>query len=780
MESFYELDHLVPKLDRDAVLKAMDCYEDSPVYEDVIEEYEEIRDDMLKLAEPVGILGFGTLPKEIETKKYKAGTPVIYAVLSIGDGIRQCSTNAFHEGDYVKGMLCDAIADDILFSLEGRMTEKLKEVCAEHKTGILKRLEAPHDIPMEAQYFAWKHLELEKRFGIGISTGFMFHPVKTSCQVFILTEDENVFKAHHDCRKCPNIHCKMRNIPKTEVEVIRGTKKRRIEMQEGEFLMNALIREGFYLSAPCGGRGRCGKCGVQVLEGDAVITPEDKKAFTGEQLEAGWRLSCRLYPTEDLKVAFTLNDESEFEILGDTDEEKTQSAALGDECDEATGQETDRSRENSSARVQEESGYEIAADIGTTTIAMELLGCDSGKRLHTVTFINEQRAYGADVISRIQASVDGKKEELKNCIRQILRRGICQLAIEARIPMEKIKRISIAGNTTMGHLLMGYDCDTLGVYPFTPVNINLIKGSCEEILGGAEPGTEEHDTYAGSTYSDSTNPDHTKCSAEVTLLPGISTYVGGDIVSGLYACGFDRREEVCLLVDLGTNGEMALGNKDRILVTSTAAGPAFEGGNISWGTGSVAGAICSVEIHDKKASVKTILNQPPVGICGTGVVETVMELVKNNLVEESGLLDEEYFDEGFPLAQTEDGRTIVFTRKDVREIQLAKAAVRAGAETLILRYGIRKEQISKVYLAGGFGYKLDRDKALAIGLLPPELGDRIEAVGNSSLAGAAGYLRDPEGENRLKHLVAISEEVSLSTDKNFNEFYMDYMMFDGE
>ena len=137
MENFYEIDHLVPKLDRDSVLKAMDCYEDSPVYEEVVDEYEEICEDMLKLAEPVGILGFGTLSESIETKQYKAGTPVIYAVLSIGDGIKQCSTKAFQEGDYVKGMLCDAIADDLLFSLEGRMMEKLKESCAEHKMGIL-------------------------------------------------------------------------------------------------------------------------------------------------------------------------------------------------------------------------------------------------------------------------------------------------------------------------------------------------------------------------------------------------------------------------------------------------------------------------------------------------------------------------------------------------------------------------------------------------------------------------------------------------------------------
>lgn len=775
MENFYEIDHLVPKLDRDSVLKAMDCYEDSPVYEEVVDEYEEICEDMLKLAEPVGILGFGTLSESIETKQYKAGTPVIYAVLSIGDGIKQCSTKAFQEGDYVKGMLCDAIADDLLFSLEGRMMEKLKESCAEHKMGILKRLEAPHDISMESQRVAWEHLELQRRFGIGISSGYMFDPVKTSCQVFILTEDESVFQAHHDCRKCPNIHCKMRNIPKTEVEVIRGNETRRIVMAEGEFMMDALIREGFYLSAPCGGKGRCGKCGVQVLEGDAWITPEDEKTFTKDQLNAGWRLSCRLYPTEDLKIAFTLNDESVFEILGDTLEEREDSSANSrdghlektEEDEASVSGKTGKFAvcKNTSVSEMEESGYEIAVDIGTTTIAMELLGKDSGKKLHTVTCINEQRAYGADVISRIQASVDGKKEELKNCIRQILRQGIRRLTAENGIFMGKIERISIAGNTTMGHLLMGYDCDTLGVYPFTPVNIDLTKGSYEEILG-----TAGHPTVQ----------NHAECTAEVELLPGISTYVGGDIVSGLYACGVDSSEEICLLVDLGTNGEMALGNKERILVTSTAAGPAFEGGNITWGIGSVAGAICSVEIHDQKAAVKTILNQPPVGICGTGVVETATELVRNELVDETGLMDEDYFEDGFPLAETEDGRTIAFTRKDVREIQLAKAAVRAGAETLILRYGISKDQISRVYLAGGFGYKLDKEKALAIGLLPPELGDRIEAVGNSSLSGAAKYLRDPEGEKKLKHLVEISQEVSLSTDKEFNEFYMDYMMFDGE
>ena len=205
----------------------------------------------------------------------------------------------------------------------------------------------------------------------------------------------------------------MRNIPKAEVEVYRGTESRKILVEEGEFLMmNALVREGYYLSAPCGGKGRCGKCGVQVLEGDAWITSEDEKVFTKEQLKAGWRLSCKLYPTEDLRIAFALDDESLFEILSDCQNTETSGTA-------------------------EESSYEIAVDIGTTTIAMELLGKDSGKNLHTVTCINEQRVYGADVISRIQASVDGRKEEIQNRIRHNLRREIRKLAEESGVELEK-------------------------------------------------------------------------------------------------------------------------------------------------------------------------------------------------------------------------------------------------------------------------------------------------------------------------------------------------------
>ena len=727
MENFYELHNLKFKIQKESVLKAMDCYEDSPVYEEVVDTYEEIYEDMLSLVEPVGILGFGTLPESVATEKYKAGTPVVYMVMSIGNGIKEESTKAFQEGDYVKGMLTDAMADDALFSMEEQVLARLKEVCREHNVGVLARLEAPHDIPMESQKAAWEHLELKRRFGIDISTGFMFDPVKTSCQVFILTEDADSFKAQHDCRKCPNIHCRLRNIPDTEVVVHRGAETKTILVKEGESLLDAFIRQEIYISAPCGGKGRCGKCGIQVLNGNTWISDEDKKIYSEEELDAGWRLSCCLYPTEELEVSVSQSDESLFEAVGET--------------------------ENTEESGTEESFYHVAVDIGTTTIAMSLIGGESGKVFHTVTSVNSQRAYGADVISRIQASVDGKKEELKKSIQKDLQDSMEKLLKETGVSGEDVGKIVIGGNTTMGHLLMGYDCDTLGVFPFTPVNIDFIKGT-EGILGTDRFGKKE-----------------------VILLPGISTYVGGDIVSGMYAYDFTEKEDVCMFIDLGTNGEMGIGNKEKILVTSTAAGPAFEGGNITWGMGSVPGAICSVKLEGTEAEVKTIRDEAPQGICGTGVVETAAELVREEIVDETGALDEDYFDDGFPLAKTPDGKEIVFTQKDVREIQLAKAAVRAGVETLLLRYGIKKEEVSKVYLAGGFGYKLNTDKAIAIGMIPEEWADRIVAVGNSSLSGACKYLKDENGDKTIEKLVSISEEVNLSADKEFNEFYMNEMFF---
>lgn len=759
MNKFYELNNLKFEIRQKNSFDNMNCYEDSPVYEDVLECFEEVYEDMLALVEPVGLLRVGSLPEEISSEKYPAGTPVIYAVTSIGDGIKQQSTIAFQEGDYVKGMLLDCMADDALFSMEDQLVVKVQEICGELGMGVLTRLEAPHDISMEAQKVAWDYLELKERLGIDISCGYMFYPVKTCCQIFVLTEDKNIFKAQHDCRKCPNVNCKMRKIPDAEILVRKGSESKKILVKEGTSLLDALIAEKYYVTAVCGGKGRCGKCKVKVLKGEATVTEADQAVFSKEELKDGWRLSCRLYPSDDLEIMLEQNDEKEFEILTEfqsgksTENNKTIVTSLRNASNTMNG--ADENIEKQTENNQEK-GYDVAVDIGTTTIVLSLLERNSRKTIHSVSTINGQRVYGADVISRIQASTEGKKQELQESVRSDLKKGFEKLLAETGISSDKVMRFVIGANTTMGHLLMGYACDTLGVYPFTPVNIDYIRGSDKEILGFG------------------------KGNMEVILLPGISTYVGGDIVSGMYACGFHESDDVCLLVDLGTNGEMALGNKEKVLVTSTAAGPAFEGGNITWGTGSIPGAIAAAEIHGTDVSVKTIGNKPPQGICGTGVVEIIAELVREEIVEDTGAMDDDYFDDGFPIAETPNGKTIVFTRKDVREIQLAKAAIRAGLETLILRYGIKKEDVVKVYVAGGFGFKLNIEKAIAIGMFPVEFAGRIEAVGNSSLAGAMKYLQEEKGESHIDKLVKNSAEIGLSSDKDFNDFYMDYMFFESE
>ena len=721
-------------INMDEVLHRIDCHKDSDIYEEIVEEYREMEAEMYALCEPVFLLEYGEIGPELAVEGVQEGTPVLMTLFSIGGKLSQYSTRAFTEGDYVKGMLADAIADTALFSLKKEIVPYLKEACGESKMGISRRLEAPQDIPIQAQKVVWEQTKAYERCGIGITSGYMLDPVKSHAEIYILSKDQELFFHQHNCRKCNRFDCKGRNIPDVPVKVHNGSKVFTLQVKDKQSILDALMAADDSFTAVCGGRGSCGKCKIKVLEGYLPATTSDKAYFEEKELLAGMRLSCKAFPEEPLSIALNFKGEADFQVL--------------------TEYADDAAAHKSEHKVSDSNRYGIAIDIGTTTIAMQLLSLESGDRIATYSVINHQRSFGADVISRIKASTEGKKAELQASIQQDLSQGIRQVvkkAAEAGVSTEQITEVAIAGNTTMIHLLMGYDCKSLGEYPFTPVNIDLIEGTYKEILA---------DDYL---------------QASVRIVPGISTFVGGDITAGLFSCNVDRQEEYSLLIDLGTNGEMALGNKDKIIVTSTAAGPAFEGGNIEWGVGSLEGAIAGVKIVDGKAEVRTIGDKAPIGICGTGVIETVAELIKAELVDETGCLDDDYFDEGYPLAETENGEEIVFTQQDVREVQLAKAAVRAGIETLFLRYGINKEQISHVYLAGGFGFKLDCQKAVEIGMIPAELAERIEAVGNSSLGGAIKCLLSEEGWMRVERIGKASEEINLSADKDFNQFYMDYM-----
>lgn len=429
-----------------------------------------------------------------------------------------------------------------------------------------------------------------------------------------------------------------------------------------------------------------------------------------------WKKSCCIYPTEDITItAFGWDEAQPGQIVG--------------VC--CTKQKTDTT------------DAIMAVDVGTTTLAAALVDRESGEVLMTRSKGNSQAVYGADVISRMHASTDGHKEDLQKRIRQDMKEFLSDFKKEYT---GHIGRIYLSGNTTMEHLFMGDSCEKLGQAPFEPVSL----AERESVLSDVP----------------------------VTLLPGISAFVGADIAAGLLECGMAESDKPILFLDIGTNGEMALGNKDGIITTSAPAGPAFEGGNIGCGVGSIEGAVCKVRMVKDRTFVQTINGKPAVGLCGTGVLETVAELLDNRWIDKTGAMDARFQKDGFLLTKRADGTPICFTQQDVREVQMAKAAIRSGIELMMRRMGITTDEIDAVYLAGGFGYYLDVAKAVRIGLLPKELKSRTQAVGNTSLKGCITYARMPKARERMQKILSLSQEINLAAEEDFEDCYMRYMNFE--
>ena len=446
------------------------------------------------------------------------------------------------------------------------------------------------------------------------------------------------------------------------------------------------------------------------------------------EIDGAWVNSCKLYPKPEEDIIISAFG------WGEEREELTRIAGV-----EKINITEGRARE---AKRQTRKAF-LAVDIGTTTIAAALVEKETGAVLATAGCGNSQRIFGQDVLSRIKASVAGTGEKLRTLIRQ----DILNLSEEMQKKQKDIvmEHIYIAGNTTMEHLYMGDSCEGLGKAPFTPVSLAERKDSLSNI--------------------------------PVTLLPGISAFVGADIAAGMLACGMDEEERPSLLLDLGTNGEMVLALEDRMIATSAPAGPALEGGNISCGVASVTGAISKVRVIGERAIIGTIGNAPATGICGTGVLELVAGLYENHIIDASGQMKEKYRETGFPLARMKDGKQITFTQQDIREVQLAKAAIHSGIELLLEHAGISMGEIKKVYLAGGFGVYLDVHKAAGIGLLPAELEKCTKAVGNTSLQGCIAYGSSEENRSRTEEMIKKCESINLAEQADFEERYVANMNF---
>ena len=412
---------------------------------------------------------------------------------------------------------------------------------------------------------------------------------------------------------------------------------------------------------------------------------------------------------------------------------------------------------------------------------MALVDISTGEVCDTYVSVNHQRVYGEDVLSRIVAANEGKGDRLKDCIEKDLWKGIYYFLDKYNCVEKKdawveeqvgicISGIVIAGNTTMMHLLMGYSCESLGKYPFVSKYLEEKELFLHECIGVGFKSVPQE------VYD-----------IPVLLMPGISAFVGSDIVAGMLACpGFDGKE-ISYFLDLGTNGEMVLGNRDNMIATSVAAGPAFEGGNIICGTASVPGSICRIKISNRKPVIGTIGKKiPPVGICGSGLISVIAQLRKEKIIDFQGSLQQPFQKEGFSLWTFSDGEKLALYQEDIRQFQMAKSAVRSGIEILRQEYGCQLENVKNVYVSGGFGTNLAIEDIIGSGLLPREWEGKITFLGNTSLLGSieVGIMRygtkgkeSVSFEVKLRRVLEKMKTVSLAKDEEFKRLYIENIDF---
>jgi uncharacterized 2Fe-2S/4Fe-4S cluster protein (DUF4445 family) len=397
--------------------------------------------------------------------------------------------------------------------------------------------------------------------------------------------------------------------------------------------------------------------------------------------------------------------------------------------------------DNSSFSFKPGSGFGIAIDIGTTTLVAQLLDLATGHVLDATTGLNPQSTYGADIISRIEFSVLRKGQDiLKHLIRKKVIKMVNDLIERNKVDVTKIV---MAGNTVMQHIFAGIDLTPLSAFPFESKKKEVLHFTSQElkINGGLK--------------------------LEITFLPSIGSFVGSDILTGILSARIHKSDKHIALIDLGTNGEIVVGNKEKILCASTAAGPAFEGTNISMGMRATTGAISSVNNMGTTFDYHIIGNEKPQGICGSGLIDAIALLVETGKIDTGGKIynDDKKIDLVSP---------VKITQKDIRELQLAKGAIAAGIQILLDKLNINRNEIEKVYIAGAFGSFINIENTRRIGLLefPAE---KIHKLGNSALIGTKMCLFMDEKE--LEPVLNITEHISLETAGNFQDLFVEKMIF---
>lgn len=596
-----------------------------------------------------------------------------------------------------------------------------------------------------------------------------------------------------------------------------------VEVLNGDTIFQAALAVGVQIESTCGGKGTCGKCKVQISSDKRASRIDLDQNFLSEvERAAGWVLACQYKVNEDLTVKLSeqkdafkrktdLEQQNPIELAPSiqkytlqlrkpTVEDQTPdwerliaaldrinirfnpriAANLPQVLHQAEFKVTAVLEGDSILAVEQgdtrDRGYGLAIDIGTTTAVVYLMDLYKGNVVDSGAVTNPQHVFGADVISRITYASKGPNQlrQLQKSVTEGLNTIIAHLCQNNGVSQKEIYQAVVVGNTTMSHLFLGIDPTYLAPAPFIPVFRKAVQVEARDLgLNILETG-------------------------QVVVLPNVAGYVGADTVGVMLAAKVDQLPGFTLALDIGTNGEMILAGQNRILTCSTAAGPAFEGAEIKHGMRAAEGAIEGVDITEDVHLV-VIGGTKPQGICGSGLIDAISEMAKAGVIDETGRLatQPKEMEELAPLLQkrvrktergggefvlawaqdTVTGEDIVLTQKDIRELQLAKGAMRAGAQVLMTEMGIDQDQLDRILLAGAFGNYIKKESALGIGLLPPIPIDKIRAIGNAAGEGAKMALLSTVERTRATELADQAEHIELSTRKDFQEEFIDALSF---
>ena len=474
---------------------------------------------------------------------------------------------------------------------------------------------------------------------------------------------------------------------------------KKLTAKQDETLLQLLRTNGFAIQAPCGGQGTCGKCRVSI---DGQVTK-----------------ACSVKIDRPMTVILP-----EPQRMTIAQPPKTETSVV-------SGSE----------------GF-AAFDIGTTTVVCSLLDGASGQRLAVSACPNPQSPYGADVVTRIRAALNGNMANLTSAIRICMTSLLDECCRDAGTDPKGISRVCVVGNPAMQQLFLGIPPENLVQIPFHPVLTQAQSLPCSDYLPNCPNGA-------------------------LLVVPDISAYVGADTVAGIFATSMADSEAYDLLVDIGTNGEMVLGNRDRMMVCATAAGPALEGANIRFGTSACEGAIDHLWLENGEIQFSTIGGASPTGICGSGLIDALAVFLEQGKINSRGRIQPGKELEGQRILPITD--RIYLTQEDVRQVQLAKGAICAGIHLLLEQMGLSFQDIRNCYLAGGFGTYLHAENACRIGLLPPELRDKIRPVGNSAIAGAEMMVKDPELYRNSEKIAQSADVLDLASLPAFPKAYASAM-----